>query len=469
MLISKTAHLKRLLQALDTMIGTLAYSVTVDFFWLAGWLGFDQVRSHLLLTPLVIICCIFASAAGKPRLHGESVTRLLLFSLRFTLMVLAGMLTLIYFSQLGSVDLTVVSGFAGLLFFGLLSNRLILRWWYFHNRREHPSNYLKVLVIGSGNRAQKLMEQYRTESDWGIDIIGILDPDPALAGTLVNDTPVLGDARAIRKLLANEVVDEVIICLPRSLIDGIDEIVEACEEEAVCIKLLADICELPKGSLTLETVGNLPLLSVAPVAHDEWKLVIKRIFDLFIAIPAVVLLLPIFAIVALAIKLNSPGPVFFSQPRVGLNKRIFKMIKFRSMYVDAEKRLAEIEHLNEADGPIFKMASDPRITRVGRFIRRSSIDELPQLLNVLLGHMSLVGPRPMSLRDVNLFSRGIQRKRFSVRPGLACLREVSGRSKLTFEKWLELDLKYIDEWSLWLDLKILLKILPSVIKGEGAS
>jgi lipopolysaccharide/colanic/teichoic acid biosynthesis glycosyltransferase len=157
------------------------------------------------------------------------------------------------------------------------------------------------------------------------------------------------------------------------------------------------------------------------------------------------------------------------QPRVGLNKRSFNMIKFRSMHQNAEARLCEIEHLNEADGPIFKIHNDPRITRVGRFLRRTSIDELPQLFNVLRGHMSLVGPRPMSLRDVDQFSLGIQRRRFSVRPGLACLREISGRSRLSFERWLELDLQYIEEWSLWLDLKILLKLIPSVIKGDGAS
>lgn len=161
--------------------------------------------------------------------------------------------------------------------------------------------------------------------------------------------------------------------------------------------------------------------------------------------------------------------MFFKQRRVGLNKRPFNMFKFRSMHKDAEARLHEIEHLNEADGPIFKIANDPRITRVGKFIRRTSIDELPQLFNVVLGQMSVVGPRPMSERDVNQFSLGVQRRRFSVRPGLACLREVSGRSRLSFDKWLELDLQYIDEWSLWLDLKILLKLLPAVIKGEGAS
>jgi lipopolysaccharide/colanic/teichoic acid biosynthesis glycosyltransferase len=183
----------------------------------------------------------------------------------------------------------------------------------------------------------------------------------------------------------------------------------------------------------------------------------------------VFLLLPVFVLAALAIKLDSPGPVFYVQKRVGLNKRVFSMLKFRSMYVDADERLAEIEHLNEAEGPIFKIAEDPRVTRVGRIIRRTSIDELPQLFNVVLGHMNLIGPRPMSLRDVDRFSRGIQRRRFSVRPGLACLREVSGRSDLSFEEWLRLDLEYIDQWSLWLDLKILLRIVPAVLKGDGAS
>jgi exopolysaccharide biosynthesis polyprenyl glycosylphosphotransferase len=213
----------------------------------------------------------------------------------------------------------------------------------------------------------------------------------------------------------------------------------------------------------------MPVLSFEPVSREEGPLVIKRIFDLMITLPAVILLSPVFLLVAIAIKLDSKGDVFFLQPRVGLNKRTFQMIKFRSMHPDAEQRMAEIEHLNEADGPIFKIKNDPRVTRVGRFIRRTSIDELPQLFNVLRGQMSLVGPRPMSLRDVSQFSLGVQRQRFSVRPGLACLREVSGRSRLSFERWLELDLEYIENWSLWLDIKILLKLIPSVIKGDGAS
>jgi lipopolysaccharide/colanic/teichoic acid biosynthesis glycosyltransferase len=168
------------------------------------------------------------------------------------------------------------------------------------------------------------------------------------------------------------------------------------------------------------------------------------------------------------VKLDSPGEIFFVQQRVGLRKRLFPMIKFRSMYRDAEERLKEIEHLNEAEGPIFKMTNDPRVTRVGRFIRKTSIDELPQLFNVLMGHMSLVGPRPMSIRDVDLFDKGIQRKRFSVKPGITCIWQISGRSNLPFEKWLELDLEYIENWNLWLDTKILFKTIPAVVFSRGA-
>ena len=174
------------------------------------------------------------------------------------------------------------------------------------------------------------------------------------------------------------------------------------------------------------------------------------------------------AAIAIAIKLDSPGPVFFVQQRVGLNKRRFPMFKFRTMFMGSDRRLKEFEHLNEAAGPIFKIANDPRITGVGKFLRRTSLDELPQLFNVIRGEMSLVGPRPMSIRDVDLFDKGIQRKRFSVKPGITCLWQVSGRSLLPFSKWLELDLYYITHWSLGLDFKILLKTIPAVVRGTGA-
>jgi exopolysaccharide biosynthesis polyprenyl glycosylphosphotransferase len=209
-------------------------------------------------------------------------------------------------------------------------------------------------------------------------------------------------------------------------------------------------------------------LTLEPVALDDSKLLVKRFIDLILTLLALPFFLPIMALIALVIKLDDGGPVFFVQERVGLKKRLFPMLKFRTMQVNAEEKLKEIEHLNEAEGPNFKIANDPRITRIGRFLRRTSLDELPQLINVLRGDMSLVGPRPMSIRDVNLFNTGIQRKRFSVKPGITCIWQISGRNNLPFHKWLELDLLYIDTWSLGLDLMILLKTVPVVLLRKGA-
>jgi lipopolysaccharide/colanic/teichoic acid biosynthesis glycosyltransferase len=178
---------------------------------------------------------------------------------------------------------------------------------------------------------------------------------------------------------------------------------------------------------------------------------------------------PLLLLVALGIKLDSPGPVFFIQERMGYNKRRFRMIKFRTMSADAEARMKELEHLNETDGPAFKIRHDPRMTRIGRLLRKLSIDELPQLINVLLGDMSLVGPRPLPMRDVHGLEVAWQKRRFSVKPGLTCLWQVSGRSNLSFEQWMQLDLEYIDRWSLALDCKILLKTIPAILSAEGAA
>jgi exopolysaccharide biosynthesis polyprenyl glycosylphosphotransferase len=181
-----------------------------------------------------------------------------------------------------------------------------------------------------------------------------------------------------------------------------------------------------------------------------------------------ILLAPLFAVIAILIKLDSRGPVFFVQERMGYNKRRFMMIKFRTMVADAEARMQEIEHLNEKEGPIFKMKNDPRITRLGRFLRKTSLDEIPQFINVLLGDMSLVGPRPLSIRDALKLEVSWQKRRFSVRPGLTCIWQVSGRSNLSFEEWMKLDLEYIDHWSLLLDWRILLKTVPAVLTSRGA-
>lgn len=467
MKIAKSSHLRLLLQTQDAVLATGLFAATCSGAWLGGFYDVDAAVTHLQLTPAVLLLASLASAMSAPRLHGEKPRGQVLFALRYGAILVMGLLALIYFGQMDWIERGVIGAFAVMLPLVLWANRLFLKWWYLRGRREHPDNYLKVLVIGSGARGRRLARTYVEGSEWGVHIVGMLDPDPRQAE--VDGIPVLGTPDDIGRVLARQVIDEVVVCLPRSLINDAHAIARACEEEAVCLKFMADIYDIESESVGLEMIGGVPILSFEPVSREEGGLVAKRTLDLVLTLVALIPLLPLFALIALAIKLESRGPVFFTQERVGLNKRIFRMIKFRSMYVDAEQRLAELEHLNEASGPIFKMRNDPRVTRVGRLLRKTSIDELPQLINVLKGDMSLIGPRPMSVRDVSLFSLGIQRRRFSVKPGLACLREVSGRSRLSFERWLELDLQYIEQWSLWLDLKILVLLIPAVLRGDGAS
>ncbi len=205
------------------------------------------------------------------------------------------------------------------------------------------------------------------------------------------------------------------------------------------------------------------------VAPEDGRLIVKRLIDIIGSIVALVVLAPVMLITALAIKLTSPGPAIFAQQRLGLNKRRFRMYKFRTMIVNAEACQAGLEHLNEARGPVFKIRNDPRITRIGKVLRRTSIDELPQLFNVLRGEMSLVGPRPLPVRDVARFTEAARMRRFSMRPGLTCLWQIRGRSELGFEEWMRLDLEYIDRWSLALDLLILVRTVPAVVRGVGAA
>jgi exopolysaccharide biosynthesis polyprenyl glycosylphosphotransferase len=232
-------------------------------------------------------------------------------------------------------------------------------------------------------------------------------------------------------------------------------------------RYLADLFDPIKGRASHE--GNRPSLVMTPPAPQGWKMVTKRTVDLVGASTALIVLAPVLLVAAVAIKLTSPGPVLFAQERYGLNRRRFRMYKLRTMVADAEALQVTLEERNEASGPVFKIREDPRITRVGRVLRRTSLDEIPQLLNVLRGEMSLVGPRPLPTRDVHRFTEAALMRRFSIRPGVTCLWQIGGRSNLGFDDWIRLDLKYIDEWSMALDVEILLKTVPAVVRGTGAS
>jgi exopolysaccharide biosynthesis polyprenyl glycosylphosphotransferase len=284
---------------------------------------------------------------------------------------------------------------------------------------------------------------------------------------------LVSDLDALPSYVRRNVVDEVVLALPiRSYHTFASQIASACEQQGIIVRFLPNIFDLKEARQRADEFDGDALISHESTITDFWGLAVKRAIDIVATFAAITLLSPVMLLTALLVKLTSPGPIFFVQKRLGLNKRMFNIYKFRTMVVDAEQRLKDIEHQNEANGPVFKIKQDPRITLVGRFLRKTSIDELPQLFNVLKGEMSLVGPRPLQVRDYELFEtycQDWQRKRFSVRPGITCLWQVMGRSSTTFEKWMELDLQYIRTWSLWLDLQILAKTVPAVLKGSGAA
>lgn len=372
-------------------------------------------------------------------------------------------LPFLLFSASGSFTLGTVLLFWALSIPAVLSARASIRAAAvsFTSRRER-----EVLIVGSGPRAQTLWRTLVGLDGAGTHLVGFVDTRDNGIDSMTQQR-LVGNLGDLEGLLMRRVVDEVLIALPiKSCYQEIQEAIHTCERVGVQSTYLADIFQPSHGRVRYGHT-HFPTRTVK-VVQDDFRLVIKRTIDVVGAAFGLVLLAPLFLVIAAAIKLTGPGPVFFAQQRYGLNKRLFRMYKFRTMVPEAEGLQASLEERNEAQGPVFKIARDPRMTPLGRVLRRMSLDELPQLCNVLKGEMSLVGPRPLPTRDVGRFDEGRLMRRFSVRPGLTCLWQISGRSNLTFEEWIKLDLEYIDRWSLRLDFLILLETIPVVIIGAGA-
>jgi exopolysaccharide biosynthesis polyprenyl glycosylphosphotransferase len=273
----------------------------------------------------------------------------------------------------------------------------------------------------------------------------------------------------LESIIAQQPVDEVFITLSGDKYNYlVDTIVRLCEEQGIIVRLRTDLFKLKIARWQVDEFDGMRIVTIRSGPLDGWQLIAKRLLDFCGSAVLLLAMAPIFGIVVLLIKLDSPGPVFFRQERVGLNKRRFRLFKFRTMVEGAESQQQMLESLNEANGPVFKIKDDPRITRIGTFLRRYSVDELPQLFNVLKGEMSFVGPRPLPVRDVERIDAQWHRRRFSVKPGVTCLWQVNGRSDVSFDDWVRMDLEYIDQWSLGLDMRILMKTVPAVLKGSGA-
>jgi exopolysaccharide biosynthesis polyprenyl glycosylphosphotransferase len=352
--------------------------------------------------------------------------------------------------------------------FVLIFGRIFLRY-VLAVLRKRGINQRFIVIVGTGSRAQDFAVMIKNKRELGYKIIGFVDDEWPGVKKLTNPLPYIGNLEEIPKVLNDNVVDEIIISLPiKSYYEKIQEIINYCEMQGIIVRFLSDIFTVSLAKSRLSFLGEIPVLSLYSAPYEDVRMIVKRFIDIFISLALLILCSPLFIVVTILIKFTTPGSVFFLQERVGYNKRLFNIIKFRTMVEDAESLLPSLEHLNEAEGPTFKIKDDPRVTKLGKFLRKTSFDELPQLLNVLKGDLSLVGPRPLPVRDYQGFNEDWQKRRFSMKPGITCFWQIEGRSNISFSKWMELDMEYIDKWSLRLDLIILWKTIPVVILGKGA-
>jgi exopolysaccharide biosynthesis polyprenyl glycosylphosphotransferase len=365
-----------------------------------------------------------------------------------------------------SRSLAMTFGAVNLLF--LVSGRLVLFFTKGSLRRIF-GRYHHILVIGTGVYAHELAKLVEHAESLGLRLIGfayLTERPPAPVQDLHGSYATI-PFDGVADFIHDHVVDEVLIAVEKQDLDRIEPLVLHCEREGIRTRVHLNFLKATSSSVHLEHFNEFPLLTFSTGPQDELQLLAKRVADIALAVFLLVLLVPFLAVIALLVRLTSPGPVLYRQTRCGLGGRRFTLLKFRSMVENAHKMRAEVEHLNEADGPVFKIADDPRVTAIGRWLRRTSLDELPQLWNILRGDMSFVGPRPPIPEEVEKYESW-QRRRLRMRPGLTCLWALEGRSQLNFDRWMQLDLSYIDRWSLWLDAQIFLKTIPHVLFGRGA-
>lgn len=340
--------------------------------------------------------------------------------------------------------------------------------------RRSVAGFRNFLLVGDALELAEIARAIEAHESHGMRLLGFVRVSPSPAPEtpasqlqLRGSYPVYTLAE-LPELLRRHVIDEVIFAVSKEELEKLEETFLTCEEEGVKTRVLLSFFPHVISKVYLERLGERPLLTFSATPESEGLLLVKRLLDFVMALGLLALLSPLFLVLALFIKLTSRGPALYRQTRCGLGGRKFRLYKFRSMQPDADLRREELEALNEMDGPVFKIRDDPRCTPIGRFMRKLSLDELPQLINILRGDMSFVGPRPPLPEEVEKYERW-QRRRLRMQPGLTCLWALEGRSQLSFRRWMELDLEYIDNWSLTLDWKILLKTVPVVLLGRGAS
>jgi len=455
-----------LLMAVDALLASgLLVGLSVWRFgadWAVWWREIVPVpEAFLALYAITWVVILTTNGLYRPRARW-SVRHEALDVIRAT-----GVMALITLSVLFLFRLPDVSRLLLLALFPLqalitLATRVALRVAFERYRRQ-GRNIRYVLVLGAGRRAQQFAAKLEDHRELGLRIAGFLHDKPF--ESLRTPWRRLGSLDDLETVLHNRVIDEVAICLPFSQWNRIDTISRLCEEEGKIVRIPMDVLDRAISVGRVEDLDGTPVFSLVSGPDRALGLAAKRLIDIGVATLGLIVLSPLLALMAILVRLGSPGPILFRQRRIGLHGRPFDVVKFRSMTTDAEARLPDLRSRNEIAGHAFKLSADPRVTRTGRFLRRTSLDELPQLWNVLRGEMSLVGPRPplpSEVADYDLWHR----RRLSMKPGITGLWQVRARREAKFDRWVATDLEYIDKWSLWLDIKILARTIPAAVQGR---
>jgi exopolysaccharide biosynthesis polyprenyl glycosylphosphotransferase len=412
----------------------------------------EWVWLFLILIPIAPLVLDTQGFYNRPLLARRRTTAWQLF--RASLLGMVVLISLIFLFKENPAR-SVVLLFGPICFGLIFLKEEMLRQWVTSRLGQSQINR-RVIMVGTEEDADRLKGELKSKGSDSVQVVATLN---------LNDSSI----EDLVEMLHVHSANSVLITARHTFFGQIEKAIQACELEGVETWLLADFFNTQVSQTTLDDFNGRPMLVFRSTPEDSWQKVAKQAIDVFGAMAFLLVWSPVFVIVALAIRFSSPGPVLFRQRRSGLNGRPFTMLKFRSMVTDAEQLKVELQALNEMEGPVFKVSNDPRVTPVGRIIRRWSIDEWPQMLNVLLGDMSLVGPRPLPVDEVLRFDDLAHRRRLSVKPGLTCLWQVNGRNEVkNFKDWVRLDLEYIDNWSIWLDVKILFRTIPVVLMGTGA-
>ena len=433
----------------------------------------DEKSFHPIMIPIVVIFWqLLFSNYDKELLYRR--TNYKTFLINQLMICLIGFALLISLSFLSKTELFYRSTIIGFLIISLIM--LVAKRWvvkfYLENIRRKGRNTRYIMIIGSKKRAQKLVDQFKHHEEYGYIVTHILDPDSSVVGESFN-TLKIESLENLNSIVLNEPIDEVFFALPPKKIPNFAEKLNYLNSLGINFHIMVNLDAFSKGISNLNVKPfmddwyDLPVISFNPTDKDLFKLIIKTYLEFILCLGIISVFLPLLIIIPIIIKLGSKGPIFFTQTRVGYHGRRFKLLKFRTMGINAESKLKDLIKENEQSGPVFKMEDDPRITNFGKFLRKFSLDELPQLYNVIKGEMNLVGPRPPIPSEVERYKPEWHR-RLNMKPGITGLWQISGRNEIiNFEDWVALDLKYIDEWNLKLDIIIIIKTIPHMFKGSG--